>query len=164
MKVKNLLLAALSIMIVLPAFADITEPLCGDSYTAFGDYVLKPSNESVIIGGTELTTYDLEYANLGQVVKIAVDTKKNCRKFIVMHPNFEVEYVCKKNGFGVCRIEKKYASLESEFVNRIMDESQFSKQEIIMTEARPTEELLHAIAGFFPKLIKEDIRQLAAAN
>ncbi len=164
MKVMKILISLLALLVFLPVSADITKPLSGDSYTEFGEYTIIPSDEPIMLGIHELETYDLKYENVDHVVKIAIDDRKRCKKFIVKHPCFEIQYECNKKGFGVCKIDKKYASLEEECVNRMLDEAQFDCQELLLSEPRPNDELLHTIAGFFPQLLVDNVRKVVKST
>lgn len=133
-------------------------PLRGESHTEFGNYNIRISDEPLIIDGEKLLTYDLEYTNLNKVVKIGIDEMRRCKKFIVKHPGFEIQYDCTKKGFGVRLMEPRYAKLQPRVINTIMDNNQFNYQQIIVAEERPVEDLLHLIACYFPHLICKDIR------
>jgi len=164
MKTKNIfsLFLAMMLTITLSSFEmhDLNKPLSGNSYSDFGDYVITLSEDPLEIDGVSLETYDLVYQNLDDVVKIAVDNKKRCTNYIVKHPGFECQYTCNKYGFGARLISSQYASLDPMVVSYLMDGEQFECQAKLVTEEKSNAELLHMIAGYFPKLIDEDVRKL----
>jgi len=160
MKIKHVLVSFLSLLVYFSVYGEINEPLRGNSYTDFGEYEIVLSDEPMMVGDRELVTYDLNYKNLNDLVKIGIDQKKNCQKFIVKHPSFEIEYICTRNGFGVCAMEDQYATLNKKVISYLLDGDQFNCQILILPEKRPTDELLHLIAGYFPQLISKEVRNI----
>lgn len=158
LKVKYLILTGLTFLLFSFSPANVTEPLKGESYTAFGSYKVVPAEESLMIGKKELVTFDLYYTNVKKPVKIAIDEKRKCVSYIVKYPNFEVQYDCDDNGLGVKMIEPRYASINDAIVQSILDQEQFNYQQVIVPEKQNMEQSLHLIACYFPNLIREEVR------
>jgi hypothetical protein len=159
MKNKTEIIALILVMLSFAVNIHAGQPLRGESYTEFGDYSIKVSDTPLVIDGVSIPTYEIEYSNLNDVVKIGIDEQKRCKNFIVKHPGFEIQYVCNKNGFGVRFMEEEYASLQPGIINAIMDNNQYNYQRVIVPAEKPTEDLLHLIACYFPQLISKDIRK-----
>lgn len=130
--------------------------LSGQSQTELGEYSICASSKTMSIGDENVKTYELNYANSGTPILIGVKKDKKCMDFIIRTSNFEVEYTCNKHMFGVKRISKQYQTIETEVINKMMDNSQFYCQRIISQEQKTEEELLGLIACYFPSLIKAD--------
>lgn len=158
MKNKTEIITLILVMLSFVFNLNATQPMRGNSHTEFGDYSIKLSDKPMIIDGIEFPTYEIEYSNLNDVVKIGIDTQKKCQNFIVKHPGFEIQYVCSKKGFGVKLLDDEYARLNQGTINAIMDNNQFNYQQVIVSDEKPLEDLLHLIACYFPQLICQDIR------
>jgi hypothetical protein len=159
---KNTMIATLifSLLLISVSGKCGSDPIQGKSYTEFGDYKVSPSDEPLTIKGQEVVSYDLQYSNLGQTVKIGVLEGKRCKKFIVRYPSFEIQYNCTKRAFGVKRLEDQFTSINPAIVNTVLDMEQFDRQALILTESQPDDQLLHLIACYFPCLMDKKVRQL----
>ena len=160
MKAKIKFIAIMCIVALSIDYAQANDPIKGNGNTEFGDYSISLSDSPSEMKGKNITSYDLTYNNINQRIVIAMEETKKCRNFVVKYSNFEVQYVCTKEGFGVRRIENKFSSIHPAIVNSLMDEKQFACQQRILNEAQSTEELLHIIAGYFPYLIKSEVRSI----
>ena len=157
-QIRSLIILVLSILPAAGLFA--TEPIQGSSNTEFGDYSIKRSEKSMLVNKTEIPTYELSYSNLKDNIVIGINEQKRCKDFIIKSPNFEVQYVCTKKGFGVRKIDEEYASVNPSVVNALLDNQQFAYQELITGSKKSEDELLHLIACYFPFLINDEVRQL----
>ena len=153
---------SLMVLFALSAFGEGIEPMKGSSHTEFGDYTIMLSENPLVLDNKELITYDLQYSNVKQVIRIGIEKTKRCRNFVVKYPNFEIQYVCSKKGFGVKRVDPEFISVKPEAVTALLDETQFNYQQLILSEEQETEELLHLIACFFPKLINAEVRKMSS--
>lgn len=154
-------LGILTVCLLLASFFAVakekgTSLLSGQSLTELGQYSIRVSNHAMQFGDEFLKTYELNYTNYDSPVLIGVKKTKNCRNFIVRTDNFEIEYVCNKNVFGVKRINKEYQTISPAVINQMLDNADFYSQRIISQYPKTEEELLCLIACYFPSLIKED--------
>ncbi len=133
-----------------------TSLLSGQSLTELGQYSIRVSNDAMQLGDELLKTYELNYTNYDSPVLIGVKKTKKCMNFIVRTDNFEIEYVCNKNVFGVKRVNKEYQTISTAAINQMLDNADFYSQRIISQYPKTEEELLGLIACYFPSLIKED--------
>jgi len=133
-----------------------TSLISGQSLTELGQYSIRTSTEAMTVGNEMLKTYELSYTNSDSPVLIGVKKTKKCMNFIVRTDNFEIEYVCNKNVFGVKRIDKKNQTVSSAVINEMLDNAEFYSQRVISQYPKSEEELLGLIACYFPSLIKED--------
>lgn len=133
-----------------------TSLLSGQSLTELGQYSIRITDDAMQFGDELLTTYELNYTNYDSPVLIGVKKTKKCMNFIVRTDNFEIEYVCNKNVFGVKRINKEYQTISTAAINQMLDNADFYSQRIISQYPKTEEELLGLIACYFPLLINED--------
>lgn len=133
-----------------------TSLLSGQSLTELGQYNIRVSDDAMQFGDELLKTYELKYTNYDSPVLIGVKKTRKCMKFIVRTDNFEIEYVCNKNVFGVKRIDKEYQTIPTAEINQMLDNADFYSQRVISQYPKTEEELLGLIACYFPALIKED--------
>jgi len=158
MKTKVGILMSCLLMVSLFATAKEkgTSLISGQSLTELGQYSIRTSTEAMTVGNEMLKTYELSYTNSDSPVLIGVKKTKKCMNFIVRTDNFEIEYVCNKNVFGVKRIDKKNQTVSSAVINEMLDNAEFYSQRVISQYPKSEEELLGLIACYFPSLIKED--------
>ena len=133
-----------------------TSLLSGQSLTELGQYSIRITDDAMQFGDELLKTYELNYTNYDSPVLIGVKKTKKCMNFIVRTDNFEIEYVCNKNVFGVKRINKEYQTISTAAINQMLDNADFYSQRIISQYPKTEEELLGLIACYFPLLINED--------
>ena len=135
-----------------------TTVVSGQSLTELGQYTVSLSPEAIIIGNEVLNTYQLVYSESDSPVLIGVKRTKKCMNFIVRTEDFEIEYICNKNVFGVKKVNEEYREVDLATVNAMLDNSQYYAQRVISQTPKNEEELLGLIACYFPLLIKEQFR------
>lgn len=158
MKTKLFLLTIGVALLGLSASAKIKtgQALTGQSLTEFGKYTVTISDAPMMINNQAVPTYDLNYENTENPVKIGLVKSETCKTFIVRTEEFEVEYTCNKGVFGVKKIESQYKQLPDEEMNAKLDRVNYFTQRVICTNNKSEDELLGLIACYFPNLIKED--------
>jgi hypothetical protein len=155
-KVGTLMIWLLLVSLFATAKEKGTSLISGQSLTELGQYSIRTSTEAMTVGNEMLKTYELNYTNSDSPVLIGVKKTKKCMNFIVRTDNFEIEYVCNKNVFGVKRIDKENQTVSSAVINEMLDNAEFYSQRVISQYPKSEEELLGLIACYFPSLIKED--------
>jgi len=133
-----------------------TSQLSGQSLTELGQYNIRITDDAIQVGDELLKTYELKYTNCDTPVLIGVKKTKKCVNFIVRTDNFEIEYVCNKNVFGVKRVNKEYQTISTVAINEMLDNVDFFHQRVISQYPKTEKELLGLIACYFPSLIKDD--------
>lgn len=124
----------------------------GDSNTELGKYVIEESAESMAYKGKELKAYRLCYENCKKDILIGVEEMENCRNYIVLVDDLQIQYVCDKGVFGVKRVPRqKETSLN---VKEVVDRQQFFYQKVITQKPKTEKELLGLIACYYPSLLK----------
>ncbi len=130
--------------------------ITGKSLSDFGDYKVAKCNNPLVLDGVELKTYQLEYSNSEQDIRIGVIPEKKCTSFILKAKTFEVEYVCKNGVFGVKKIRKAYQEIPKDMNEAVLDKEGYFTQRVISQKPKTEGELLGLIACYFPNLIKDE--------
>lgn len=158
MKTKLFILTICVALVSLGASAKTKDgkALTGNSLTEFGKYTVTVSEVPMIINNEAVKTYDLNYENTNNPVKIGVVQEKECAKYIVRSDEFEIQYSCNKGVFGAKKIESKYRTLPKEEMNEKLDNVNYFAQRVICTNKKSEDELLGLIACYFPALVNDE--------
>lgn len=158
MKTKLFILTICVALVSLGASAKTTDgkALTGNSLTEFGKYTVTVSEKPMIIENQAVKTYDLNYENTINPVKIGVVQEKECTKYIVRSDEFEIQYSCKKGVFGAKKIESQYQTLSKEEIEAKLDRVNYLAQRVICTNKKSEDELLGLIACYFPALVNDE--------
>lgn len=158
MKTKLFLLTIGVALLGLSVSAKIKtgQALTGQSLTEFGKYTVTVSDAPMMVNNQAVKTYDLNYENTTNPVKIGLVKTELCTTFIVRNEEFEIEYTCNKGVFGVKKIESQYKQLPTEEIEAKLDRVNYFAQRVICTNKKSEDELLGLIACYFPSLVKED--------
>lgn len=158
MKAKIFLLSICVLFLSMGASAKIKDgkALTGNSLTSFGKYTIVQSDAPMVVDNQVLTTFDLMYENTSNPIRIGVlKEKKNCTTFLVKSDEFEVQYCCKNNVFGVQKMNKKYCDLPEEASLSKLNKVSYYSQRVICQNPKSRDELLGLIACYFPSLVNE---------
>lgn len=160
MKTKILVITGCLILSGLTGQAKVKDAraITGNSLSDFGKYSIEMAETPMILNGEEVKTYELVYENTNRAVQVGVVQEKNCTSFILKTDLFEIEYVCKKNVFGVKKIEKKYAGIGSPENDAVLNRVGYFSQRVITQNPKTETELLGLIACYFPGLINDTYR------
>jgi hypothetical protein len=134
----------------------------GKTYSALGDYKIEIADNPVIINGEKLKTYLISYQNTPMEVKVVIMKGKNCKNYIVLSDRLSVQYVCNENYFGVEKLDKALAKEGYVTYDEFLDRSAYFHQKVLAPGMRAEVDNAHLIAAFFPMLIKEIQKPLAA--
>lgn len=160
MKTKLFLLAICVAFIGLGATAKVKDgkAMTGNSLTEFGKYTIVKSDAPMVYENKVLDTYDLVYEKTNNSIRIGVlcEEKMKCKTFIVRADDFEIEYACRNNVFGVKRMESRFQELPKEETQMKLDKVNYFAQRVICQNKKSEDELLGLIACYFPDLVKDE--------
>jgi hypothetical protein len=147
-----------SVCLLLAAFAAPAEMkggqvVSGNSLTDFGTYTIVESQTKMVVDNQAVPTYELIYENTSKPLQIGVIKEKKCTSFLVRSGEFEVQYACVKNVFGVKKMDIQYRELPEEEFNSKLSKTDFYAQRVISQKPKTEEELLGLIACYFPNLV-----------
>ena len=127
--------------------------LSGESNTTMGNYTIKEL-PPVEISGELMRTFELTYENAKKPVLIYLDTRANCKDYIVRSKNLEVKYSCKKSSFGVQHLSARQMKYAPDINELFLSQDEFSKQQKIAEGGIPVISALGLIASYYPSLLK----------
>lgn len=159
MKTKLVLFSICIAIVSMGATAKVKDSqiITGNSFTEFGQYTIVNAETPMVYNDQVLKTYVLTYENTNKPITIALlcENKLKCKTFIVRTNEFEVEYTCKNNVFGVKKIEKRFQKLPSDEMHLKLNHINYYSQRIICKNKNSEDELLGLIACYFPNLVNE---------
>lgn len=129
--------------------------ITGNSLTNFGKYTIVKSDAPMVVDNKVVKTFDLMYENTSAPVRIGVVETKNCTNFLLRSDEFEIQYVCRNNVFGVKKMDKKFRELPAEATDSKLNKASYFAQRIICQNPKTEDELLGLIACYFPHLVNE---------
>ncbi|WP_291857321.1 hypothetical protein [Marinilabilia sp.] len=143
------------------AAGDAISVLTGNSLTALGEYQITEL-EAEIIDNETVRKFQIEYENGNAPVTVLLNERKRCNDFIVRSSVMEIQYVCKKSGFGATDISNSaFRVLPEQTNNMFLSQEALSRQEKIVNSQVSVEKALGLIACYFPNLLK-NIQNIAA--
>lgn len=160
MKTKLVLFSICLALISLGATAKIKDgkAMTGNSLTEFGRYTVVNSDVPMMYNNQVLKTYELTYENTSNPIRIGLlcEEELKCKTFIVRTDEFEIEYACRNNVFGVKKIEKRFQELPKEEMELKLDKVSYYSQRVICKNKKSEDELLGLIACYFPDLVNDE--------
>ncbi|HCC70632.1 MAG TPA: hypothetical protein DEQ09_05705 [Bacteroidales bacterium] len=129
----------------------------GKTYCCLGNYVVDKAINPIRVDGRNLETYVVNYENSDLSVRIGIDrSDKNCKRYIVVSDDLEIEYQSNKKFFGVRLLDKKYLDDGLSTSELSLDRPQYYHQKIITQYPERKSEIgcLKLISVYFPKLVK----------
>lgn len=132
--------------------------MTGNSLTNFGKYTIVKSETPMVYKNKALETFDLTYENTNHPVRIGIleEPEQKCKTFILRTDEFEIEYACRNNVFGVKKIEKRFQELPKEEMDLKLNKVSYYAQRVICQNKKSEDELLGLIACYFPDLVNEE--------
>ncbi len=123
--------------------------------TGFGDYTLKRADVPMVVNETPVETYVVSYDKMEEPIYIGVVTDKKCKNYIVRTNGFEIQYVCKRNKFGICYTESRFATMDQEELQKKINRSAFLHQRVISSSG-PKPDVYHVslIASYLPDVMQ----------
>ncbi len=143
------------------AAGDAVSVLSGNSLTSLGDYEITELDAEVIDKET-FRKFEIVYENGSTPVTILLNERKRCNDYIVRSNVMEVQYVCKKSGFGATAISNsQYRMLPEQTNNMFLSQEALNQQEKIVNSQVSVEKALGLIACYYPALLK-NIQNISA--
>lgn len=160
MKTKLVLFSICLAILSMGATAKIKDgkAMTGNSLTEFGKYTIVNSQAPMVYQDQVLETFELTYENTSAPVRIGIlcEDEKKCKTFIVRTEEFEIEYACRNNVFGVKKMESRFQELPKEEMELKLDKVAYYAQRVICQNKKSQDDLLGLIACYFPDLIKDE--------
>ncbi len=158
MKAKLVLFAICAALLSINVNAKIKDgkAMTGNSLSEFGKYTITNSESPMVYQNKVLETYDLNYENTSNPVRIGVVQEKKCRTFIVRNDEFEIQYTCNSGVFGVKKIEKRFQEIPKEEMEMKLNKVSYYAQRVICQNQKSTDDLLGLIACYFPDLVNDE--------
>ncbi|MDA3928157.1 MAG: hypothetical protein PF541_04320 [Prolixibacteraceae bacterium] len=125
----------------------------GNTNTEFGNYILTPSDDFVVIDNVAYKTWDLTYSANNKNYKVIYSPKKDgecC--FVVRNEDFEIKYAKQVNGFGVMLVEPGNRTIKKRAIMNQIEYEKFVSQLVLTTKDKTEEEYLGLVACFMPLL------------
>jgi len=129
------------------------QSLKGTSQTLLGNYTITELAPETIKNEV-LRKFELNYENGKAPVIIYLRQKSKCKEYIVRGHAMEVQYTCKKSGFGAQPLAGKFAAYPFDTNAQFISQEALSRQSKITTSEIPVEKALGLIACYYPGLLK----------
>ncbi|ASB48486.1 hypothetical protein [Alkalitalea saponilacus] len=139
-----------------------TLKLQGETPSILGDYTIVEV-EPEQVGNATMRKFVLTYENGAAPVTILVNERRRCTDYIVRSNVMEVQYTCKRSGFGAERINSQYAMLPEQTNMLFLSSEALSYQARLSNGELPLERALGLIACYYPELFV-NVNNLYAAN
>lgn len=158
MKAKLVLLAICVALLSVNVNGKIKDgkAMTGNSLSDFGQYTITHSESPMVYQNKVLETYDLNYENTANPLRIGVLQERKCKTFIVRNDEFEIQYTCNNGYFGVKKIEKRFQEIPKEEMEVKLNKVGYYAQRVICQDKKSTDDLLGLIACYFPDLVNEE--------
>lgn len=158
MKAKLVLFTVCIAVLSLCASAKIKDgkAMTGNSLSEFGKYTITVADAPMVHKNQVLKTYELNYENTNNPIRIGVVNEKACKTFIVRNDEFEIEYTCNKGVFGVKKIEKRFQELPKEEMEMKLNKVGYYAQRVICQNKKSEDDYLGLIACYFPDLVNDE--------
>jgi hypothetical protein len=154
LKLTTLLFAFTTVLTLTSAATpENIQSLKGASQTLLGNYTITEVAPETIKNEV-LRKFELTYENGKAPVVIYLRQKSKCKEYIVRGHAMEVQYTCKKSGFGAQTLAGKFASYPYDTNAQFISEEALSHQSKITTSEVPVEKALGLIACYYPGLLK----------
>lgn len=146
-------ISSLTLLLALCMTLATAAPQMKESNTEFGKYNIEASSNCLHVDGQDLETFQLNYSNFEQPIQIGILKTKKCKNFVVRTKDgLEVLYVCKKQCFGVNKMDKDYSTGKKSSTYKI-DRTAYLHQRVITTQEKTDKQLMELIACYLPLLI-----------
>lgn len=166
MKRVNLLSGILFTVMTLGGLTNMNasnapDVMSGNSLTELGEYQITEM-ETETIDKETFRKFEIDYENGSAPVTILLNERKRCNDFIVRSNVMEIQYVCKKSGFGATTItNSRYRKLPEQTNNMFLSREALNQQAKITNKQVSVEKALGLIACYYPALLK-NVQNIAA--
>lgn len=143
------------------AAGDAVSVVSGNSLTVLGEYQITEL-EAETIDNETVRKFQIEYENGSAPITVLLNERKRCNDFIVRSNVMEIQYVCKKSGFGATTITNNaFRNLPEQTNNMFLSQEALSQQEKLVNGQVSVEKALGLIACYYPNLLK-NIQNISA--
>jgi hypothetical protein len=125
----------------------------GKTYSALGNYKIEVADNSIMLGGAELKTFVISYANSNMEVSVAIRKSKDGVKYLVLSDALSVQYVCHGSYFGVELLDKSFEKDGYKTSPSALNRTEYFHQKAISTDESCELDQTKLIAAYFPMLI-----------
>ena len=159
MKSKNFISGAIFFVMILvssslTAAGNPVDVLEGNSLTALGKYTITELEPETIAKET-FRKFKVKYENASSPVTILLNERKRCNDYIVRSSVLEIQYSCKRSGFGASTISNSNYRVLPEQTNQLfLSQEALNNQKKIVGEQVSVEDALGLIACYYPSLLK----------
>ena len=145
----------ITLISAITSFAMMAENVVrkGDTQSALGKYVVEKTADFVVINDVAMPTYLISYQNSDQVIRVAVDTDKEGKNFIVLGDNLNLQYRCEATHFGVEKLGKKYVKAGIANSSEELNSGEYYHQKVLTRSNPSNRDCLGLIACYYPKLV-----------
>jgi hypothetical protein len=134
----------------------------GQTFTAMGDYTIETVDNPLPLMGNTCTAYSIKYENSPMDVTVIICKDNKCKRYLVISDKLSVQYVCRKEYFGVETLDKMFEAdgYKTDLANLNLVE--YYHQKVLGPGQKPELEATQLIASYFPNLINTTAAMTAA--
>ncbi len=132
----------------------------GHSQTSLGEYQITEL-EPETIDKDSFRKFQINYENGSAPITIHLNELSKCNEFIVRSNVMEIQYVCKKSGFGATTVKNKYSIFPEQTNNMFLSTEALRNQSKLTNRNISVEKALGLIACYYPALLK-NIQNISA--
>jgi hypothetical protein len=125
----------------------------GQTFSAYGDYKLIKTDETVPLMGKDCQAYLIRYENSPIEVKVIVCKEKKCRTYLVLSDKLSVQYVCREEYFGVEKINKRFEPMGFSTTDQNLNRAEYYHQKVLGSGQKTEFEATTLIAAYFTHLL-----------
>jgi hypothetical protein len=134
----------------------------GQTFTAMGDYRIETVDNPVPLMGSECVAYSIKYENSPMDVTVVICKDNTCKRYLVISDKLSVQYVCRKEYFGVETLDKKFEAEGYKTSDEHLNKLAYYHQKVLGPGQKPELEATQMIAAYFPLLIAPEGSMTAA--
>ena len=134
----------------------------GQTFTALGDYTIETVDNPIPMMGNGCTAYSIKYENSPMDVTVIICKDNKCQRYVVVSDKLSVQYVCRKEYFGVETIDKKFEADGYKTDVENMNLVEYYHQKVLGPGQKPELEATQLIASYFPSLLNPKMTMTAA--
>lgn len=124
-----------------------------EEYNKFGEFDVEEV-AGVLTNSKEISkVYTIKYEEFKSPVTVEVFKNRGSKDFVVRSKGFEAQYTKGKTGFGVTKLDKKYAKVNVENFTFSVNRSNFLHQRVITQSNKSEAEYVKLIACYLPELV-----------
>ena len=128
----------------------------GKTHCCLGNYIIEKAADPILVNGVALKSFVVSYDNSDMTVTIGIDNSdKKCTTYIVKSDDLTVQYDCKRQIFGVNRVNRKYLDDGHETSDKLLNRSEYFHQIVLTRNENSQLGYVKLISVFYPKLIKD---------